>query len=88
MLTAGTQAKTAGFTLLSGLVWGINILTIIYNYTYVSNSMYIYLRNTILYIYLRNTWIIDRVGGFPFLYPVTPLRFKTVYDGKGAVQGV
>lgn len=37
MLTAETQAKTAGFTLLSGLVWGINILTIIYN---------IYLRNT------------------------------------------
>ena len=31
MLTAETQAKTAGFTLLSGLVWGINILTIIYN---------------------------------------------------------
>ena len=35
MLTAETQAKTAGFTLLSGLVWGNNIPTIIYIYTYV-----------------------------------------------------
>lgn len=69
MLTAGTQAKTAGFTLLSGLVWGINILTIMYSYTYVI------------------TWIIDRVGGFPFV-PSNPFTLQTVYDGKGAVQGV
>lgn len=43
MLTAETQAKAAGFTLLSGLVWGNNILTIMYNYTYVtSNGIYTY----------------------------------------------
>lgn len=35
MLTVGTQAKTADFTLLSELVWGINILTIMYSYTYI-----------------------------------------------------
>lgn len=56
MLTAGTQAKTAGFTLLSGLVWGINILTIMYSYTYV-----IFYN---IYTYVI-TWVIDRVGGFP-----------------------
>ena len=79
MLTAETQAKTAGFTLLSGLVWGNNIPTIIYIYTYVSNS---------IYLYLRNTWIIiDRVGGSPFV-PSNPFTLQTVYDGKGAVQDV
>jgi hypothetical protein len=35
MLTGEMQAKTAGFILLSGLVWGINIPAIIYVYTYV-----------------------------------------------------
>lgn len=55
MLTAETQAKTAGFKLLSGLVWGNNIPTIIYNYTYVSNSIYNY---TYVILYDIYTYVI------------------------------